>query len=37
MENGGVAYIARVLLAPSFYKNNTLQSGGRTHAHGIVG
>jgi hypothetical protein len=25
------------LLVPSFYKHNTLQYGGRTHAHGIVG
>jgi hypothetical protein len=26
----------RILLAPSIYKNKALQSGGRTHAHGMV-
>jgi hypothetical protein len=29
-------HFARVLLAPSFYKHNILQSGGRTHAHDMV-
>jgi hypothetical protein len=27
----------RVLLAPSFYKAKTLQSGERMHAHGMAG
>jgi hypothetical protein len=32
-EWGCCLHFGRVLLAPSFYKRNTLQSGGRTHAH----
>jgi hypothetical protein len=36
-EWGCFLHFVRVLLAPSFYKCNTLQSGGRTHAHGMVG
>jgi hypothetical protein len=27
----------RILLAPSIYKNKALQSGGRTHASGMMG
>jgi hypothetical protein len=30
-------HFARVFLAPSFYKHKPLQSGGRRHAHGMVG
>jgi hypothetical protein len=36
-EWGCCLHFARFLLAPSFYKRNTLQSGGRIHAHGMVG
>jgi hypothetical protein len=28
--------LKRILLAPSIYKNKALQSGGRTHAHGML-
>jgi hypothetical protein len=35
-EWGCCLHFARVLLAPSFYKHNNLQSGGRTHAHGMA-
>jgi hypothetical protein len=33
----GVLPTSRFHLAPSFYKHKTLQSGGQTHAHGMVG
>jgi hypothetical protein len=35
-EWGCCLYFARVLLAPSFYKHNNLESSGRTHAHGMA-
>jgi hypothetical protein len=36
-KSGGCClHFARVLLAPSLYKHYNLQSGGRTHAHGMA-
>jgi hypothetical protein len=29
-------HFARILLAPSIYKNTALHSGGRSHAHGMA-